>query len=175
MAIAGFDALLHEINPDSVRVDADRLQHLMHWLMLLPAEAAHDALDSRLHRIESLRAMLDDADWDTSAAMRARLVKLVDYIDRGDDLIDDHEPLIGQLDDVLLIELAWPVFATEADEYEDFCAYRNDRHPVGSGDGKRAAWIADRLAEIALMRHQAASVGSHYTQSGPSAGLFRVG
>lgn len=173
-AIAQFDALLHEINPDAVRVDPSRLQHLIHWLLGLPADAAHDVLDSRLSRIEQLRAMLDDPDWDTDDAMRARLVKLFGYIDRGDDLIDDHEPLVGLLDDVLLIELAWPVFAEEAEEYDDFSLYRENEHPAGSGNQQRVAWMRDRLAEIALWRHRARVGESHYALSGQPE-VFRVG
>ena len=153
-AIAQFDALLHEINPDAVRVDPGRVQHLMHWLLALPTDAAHDRLDRRLRRIEQLRAMLVDPAWDTGEAARQRLVKLLEYVDREDDLIADQEPMIGLLDDVLLLELAWPAFATEAEEYRDFCSYRDDQHPTGSGSEQRAAWVRDRLAEIALWHHR---------------------
>lgn len=152
--IAQFDALLHEINPDALRVDPARLQHLMQWLLALPSEAAHEVLDGRMRRIGQLRAMLDDTVWDTSEATRQRLVKLLEYVDREDDLIADQEPMLGLLDDVLLLELAWPAFATEADEYRDFCSYRDDRHPTGGGSEQRAAWVRDRLAELALWRHR---------------------
>ena len=171
-AIAQFDALLHEINPDAVRVDPARLQHLMQWLLSLPADAAHDALDGRLQRIEQLRAMLDDPDWDTGDAVRLRLAKLLEYADREDDLIADQEPMIGLLDDVLLLELAWPAFATEAEEYRDFCRYREDRHPTGSGSEQRAAWVRDRLAEIALWRHRGEVRDGRYPPG--RAGMFRV-
>ena len=49
-AIAGFDALLHELNPDAVRVDPDRLQNLLGWLVSLPAADAEAALERRLGR-----------------------------------------------------------------------------------------------------------------------------
>ena len=173
-AIAQFDALLHEINPDAVRVDPDRVQHLMLWLLSLPPETAQDALDRRLRRIEQLRAMLADPAWDTGAATSARLRKLLDYVDREDDLVADQQPLIGLLDDVLLLELAWPAFATEAEEYRDFCNYRDEQHPTGSGDEQRVAWVRDRVAEIALWRHELRAVDDHYAQSGRPGPLFRV-
>jgi len=173
-SIARFDALLHEIHPDAARVDPDRLQHLMRWLVALPAEDAHGTLDRRLRRVEELRAMLDDADWNTGSATRARVRKLLAYIDRDDDLIADHEPMLGLLDDVLLIELAWPAFADEAEEYRDFCAYRNDEHPAGSGEDQRSAWVRDRVAEIALWQHHLRVNGSHYAQSGDPPIRFRV-
>lgn len=173
-AIASFDALLHELNPDAVRVDPDRLQNLLGWLVSLPPPDAEVALERRLGRIEQLRAMLDDGSWDTPEATRMRLLKLFEYVDRGDDLIHDREPVVGLLDDVLLIELAWPTFAVEAAEYADFCAYRNDHHPVGSGKEQRRAWVRDRLAEIAMLRQHSRIDESHYAASGKP-DYFRVG
>lgn len=173
-AIARFDALLHEIHPDAARVDPGRLQHLTDWLLSLPPTRAHDVLDRRLRRLDELRAMLDDYDWDLQPATRARVLKLLAYVDRDDDLIDDHQPLLGLLDDVLLVELAWPAFAVEADEYRDFCAYRNDEHPDGGGDLQRAAWVRDRVAELALLQHQARVNDSHYAHSGDPQPRFRV-
>jgi uncharacterized membrane protein YkvA (DUF1232 family) len=174
-AVARFDAFLHEINPDADRVDIDRMQHLLEWLLAMPSADAHDVLDRRLRRIDELRAMLQDPDWDADDAMRARLGKLFAYIDRDDDLIPDHEPLLGLLDDVVLIELAWPVFADEAEEYRDFCAYRNDEHPGGSGGERRTAWLRDRMAELAILEHHVRVSDSHYTYRGHPEGIFRVG
>lgn len=174
-SIARFDAFLHELNPDAVRVDIDRMQHLLEWLLALPGTEAHDVLDRRLRCLDDLRVMLGDTDWNTDDAMRARLRKLCTYIDCDDDLIVDHEPLLGLLDDVLLIELAWPAFSDEAEEYRDFCAYRNDEQPVGSGGERRAAWIRDRIAELALWEHRLRVHDSHYIHRGHPEGLFRVG
>lgn len=173
-AIAGFDALLHELHPDAARVEPDRLHRLINWLLTLPDDTARDVLDRRLQRIDELRMMLLDPDWDANAAMGARMRKLLDYIDREDDLIADHEPLLGLLDDVLLIELAWPAFADEAEEYKDFSAYRIEERPTGTGDEQRAAWIRDRLAELALWRHKLRVNESHYVHRGHPEDPFKV-
>lgn len=173
-AIARFDALLHEINPDAVRVDPDRLHQLMVWLVALTPTRAQHLLDRRLRRVEELRAMVEDFDWDTDPATRARLAKLVDYIDRDEDLIADHQPMLGLLDDVLLIELAWPAFATEAEEYRDFCAYRDDEHSDGGSEQQRAAWVRDRVAEIALWRHHWRVSEGHYVASGEPGPRFTI-
>jgi len=174
-SVARFDALLHELNPDAVRVDIDRMQHLIDWLVSLPEREAHGVLDRRLARLEELRAMVHDPDWDADDATRVRLRKLFVYIDCNDDLILDHEPLLGLLDDVLLIELAWPAFSSEVEEYRDFSSYRNDEHPVGGGDERRGAWIQDRLAELALLKHQVRVNDSHYIHRGHPEDFFRVG
>lgn len=161
-AIAAFDALVHELHPDAARVDATRLQRLAAWLSAMPSEQARTVVDERLQRLQELRGMLADPDWDCDEAMRARLAKLLAYIDNDDDLIPDRVPLLGLLDDVLLIELAWPAFAEEAEDYRDFCAYREVRHPDGNGAELRAAWVRERLDEIALLQQRVRIHDHHY-------------
>lgn len=174
-AVAEFDQLLHELNPDAARVSAERLESLCHWLASLPAGAARDVLDRRLQRLEELRAMRDDPDWDLEAPTRLRLDKLLGYLDRDDDLIPDHEPLFGRLDDVLLLELAWPAFVAETEEYSDFRDYRIAEHPAGDGGERRAAWVRDRLAEIALWRHHQRVNDGHYAERGQPSQPFHIG
>lgn len=173
-AVVHFDQLLHEIYADAPRVNTDRLQQLAAWLLKLPTDEARDVIDARLQRLLELRAMLADVDWDSDAATRARADKLLAYIDRDDDLIGDRVPLLGQLDDVLLIELAWPAFADEVDDYHDFCAYRQIEHPVGGGAERRTAWVRDRLAELALWQHMLWVREHHYVPWNLPLALFRV-
>ena len=173
-AVAEFDQLLHELNPDASRVSSERLQGLCHWLAALPPATAQDVLDRRLQRLEELRAMRDDADWDLEDSTRQRLDKLLAYLDRDDDLIPDHEPLFGRLDDVLLLELAWPAFVAESEEYRDFSDYRLAEQPAGDGGARRAAWVRDRMAEIALWRHHLRVNAGHYAERGQPSEPFRI-
>jgi hypothetical protein len=174
-AVAHFDAVLHELYPDAVRVDRDRVLGLCGWLASMPVAAAQDVLARRLCRLDELRAMLDDPDWDADEVVRTRVSRLVAYADQVDDLIPDREPLLGKLDDVLLLELAWPVFAAEAEDYRDFCAYRNETQPCGNGGERRAAWIRDRLAEAALWQHHVRVNEGHYSWRGHPEARFVVG
>ena len=173
-AVAQFDELVHDLYPDAARVDPPRLQQLAAWLLSLPEEQASEELDTRLQRMEELRALIDDDAWDCSDATRLRINKLLAYIDREDDLIPDRLPLLGRLDDVLLIELAWPAFAAEANEYRDFCQYRQTEHPAGTPDEQREAWLRDRLAEIELLRHNARMEDEHFANGRAPEGPMRV-
>ena len=173
--VARFDALLHEVHPDAPRVDADRLSQLSRWLLAMPESEARAVLDERLARIDQLRAMIADPDWDCDDADRARVSKLLGYLDQTDNLIPDRIPLLGKLDDVLLLELAWPALAAEMDEYDDFCRYRASEHPFGSGSTQRASWIRDRLAALALLQHQRQVHDGHYAESGRPVEPFHVG
>lgn len=160
--VAAFDALLHEIHPDARRITPDELSSLAQWLLLLPEAEARMVLAERISRIEELRRMLGDPDWDASAADRARVRKLVGYLDQGEDLIPDRMPLLGLLDDVLLLELAWPAVCDEAEEYRDYCVWRSQARPDGGADQRRAAWVRDRLDELALWRQRTQVRASHY-------------
>lgn len=173
-AIAAFDALVHELHPDAARVDASRLQRLAGWLAALPASEARRVIDERLQCLQDLRAMAADEAWDCDPALRRRLDQLFAYVDDGEDLIPDRVPLLGLLDDVLLIELAWPAFAAEAEDFRDFCAYRRIEHPPGDAAQQRAAWVRDRLAELALLQHQARVSDSHYVNGRTPEPVFRV-
>lgn len=174
-AVARFDRLLHEIHPEARHVDADRIATLGRWLQELPAAQARAVLDERLRRIEQLRAMLDDADWDRREGTCQRVRKLLAYLDQDHDLIPDALPLLGLLDDVILLELAWPALATEAEDYADFCEFRTAAKPDGDGLQRREAWIHDRLEALALFQHQERVNASHYVDGGHPDRPFRVG
>lgn len=154
-AVAQFNDLVHELYPDAVRVDQRRLQQLAAWLLALPEDQARSELDARLRRLQELRALLDDPAWDCHEAVRLRIDKLLAYADRENDLIPDSLQLLGRLDDVLLIELAWPAFAAEADEYRDFSNYRQNEHPAGPPAGQREAWLREREAGREPLRNSA--------------------
>ncbi len=67
-----------------------------------------------------------------------------------------------------------PAFATEAEDYRDFCAYRRQENIDGSGARQREAWVRDRAAEVALRHHQWRIDESHYAESDERGARFRV-
>src|SRR3954466_10717997 len=79
-AVARFNKLLHEIHPHARHVDVDRIVSLALWLQDLPTDEARSVLDVRIARIEQLRRMLDDADWDHREVACARIHKLLGYL-----------------------------------------------------------------------------------------------
>lgn len=174
-AVTRFDRLLHEIHPDARHVDVDRIATIGRWLQGLPAAQARAVLDERLRRIEQLRAMLDDDDWDRREDACGRVRKLLAYLDQDHDLIPDAIPLLGLLDDVILLELAWPAVSTEAEDYADFCAYRAEARPAGDGAQRREAWIRARLDALALYQQHARVNARRYADAGMPARPFRVG
>ena len=173
--VAEFDALVQAVHPGAPRVDADHVAQVARWLLAMPQDRAAAVLDERLTRIDELRRMVADADWDCADRERVNVQKMLAYLDQEETLIPDRTPMLGKLDDILLLELTWPALAAEVDEYEDFCRYRDSEHPAGSGDEQRATWIRERLAALALVQHQQRVSGSHYAIAGLPAEPFRIG
>jgi hypothetical protein len=171
--VASFDALLHDVCPYAPRVQADQVAQFARWMLSLPPDQAQAMLAERLVRIDDMRALLDDPDWEPDVPSACRLRGLLAYFEQ-DGLIPNHVPILGQLDDVLLLELAWPAIAGEIDDYLDFRDYRTSEHPDGDGAARRGAWMRERLAELAWLQQRHRIGESRYAPSEvPTAG-FRV-
>lgn len=173
-AVERFNALLAQLDPNAPRVSVDQLVTLARWLQDQPHEHAVAILAERLRRAEHLRRMLNDSDWELDAELRDRSRMLISYLQEVNDLIPDDLPLVGHLDDALLVELAWPAFRDQTLDYGDFCAFRRDEQPRGSGAERRQAWENTRLAELALLQQRRDVRARPYAANQPLPPLFRV-
>jgi hypothetical protein len=153
-AIEEYNGVLHAVNEDAPVVAADQVISLGRWLQALPKATAEATLHQRIARVERLRRMLLDGDWNVSPTFDRRARQLIDYVGRADDLIHDETPLVGHLDDALLVELSWPVLADEARDYGDYCRFRRENKPRGTPNERRLAWEAACLAEAAWLRQK---------------------
>ena len=153
-AVRRFNQLLSQIAPDAPHISADQLVTLARWLKAQPEPQALALLSERLGRADHLRRMLDDGDWGVCDDTRERIGLLTSYLQQVDDLIPDDQPLVGHLDDALLVELAWPSFEGESRDYADFCRFRTAERPRGSAAERRLAWENACLAEAALLQRR---------------------
>ena len=173
-ALLQFNYHLHDVRSDAPSVDAGQFAELARWLETLPSETAQATIALRLARAESLRRMLDDPDWHLPAGLRERGVHLLDYLYRFDDLIPDDMPVIGHLDDALLIELSWSEFEGEVRDYEDFCRFCNANRVRGSSDERRSAWERECLAQASTLLHRQTIRARGYSRPQPLSRPFRV-
>jgi hypothetical protein len=173
-AMAGFNALLAHLDANAPSVSADQLSTLARWLQQQPRHDAIALLSERLTRAEHLRRMLQDDDWELDEDLRARAQQLLSYLRQVDDLIHDDLPLLGQLDDALLVELTWPAFSGESQDYLDFCRFRTVERPGGNARDRRLAWQNACLAQAALAQQRRQVRSRHYAGGQPLQPLFRV-
>ena len=83
-----------------------------------------DFISSRLPELQGLIGMLGDTDWQLPARERGRLLAAFVYFCDPEDLIPDHIPGIGYLDDVIMIELLLREMRHVSAAYADFCDAR---------------------------------------------------
>lgn len=174
-ALDGFNALLAQLDPHAPHVSADQLVTMARWLQSQPEDRAEAILGERLARADQLRRMLEDGDWSVDDPTRQRARRLLDYLQLVDDLIPDDQPLVGQLDDALLVELSWHTFRGTAIDYGDYCRFRADRRPGGTAGERVLAWENDCLAHVALLVQRRQVRAHRYAQGGDLPERFRVG
>lgn len=104
----------------------------------------------RLDKVDSLISMLSDSEWALEAKERKDVVTALSYFNEPEDMIPDNIPVIGLIDDAIMIELVVRELAPEIEAYGDFCNYRKAAPKASHED-----WLeAKRRALFARMRRR---------------------
>lgn len=112
----------------------------------------------RLDRIKALIDMLGDAEWALEGEERRNVVSALGYFADPEDIIPDNIPVIGYIDDAIMIELVVRELSHEIDAYADFCAFRKS---APKAKASRDEWIASKRRQLyARMRRRRTSSGS---------------
>ena len=133
-----------------------------------------DFVSSRISSVENLIAMARDKGWGLADDDRNRIISALTYFADPEDLIPDNVPVLGFLDDAIMIEVVQPRAAAG-----NRCVCRFLRLPQRtkprvaaktSDTLDRAEWLEGRRAELqARMRSRRGS----YAPSGSWAPAFK--
>ena len=132
----------------------------------------------RLRCIKALHTMSRESKWIPDASALDCISAIDAYAACNERLVPDDVPVVGGLDDALLVELAWPRLAAGIADYLDFRRARTEQaRRLGIHSDRmrftRRDWLDVRLEERAWRHHQRNHGLSHYT-SDPVASRFRV-
>lgn len=114
----------------------------------------------RLEKLSIMIQMLTDHEWRLPQKDTTRVLNALAYLTDSEDLIPDHVPGLGFLDDAIMIELVVRELRHEIEAYRDFCEYRasgDRRRGIKSKttDMNRERWLEKRrLALQARMRRR---------------------
>jgi len=117
-------------------------------------EPLPDFVSKRMPQLESMIRMLKDEEWSLPVDQRERLLAAFIYFGDPEDIVPDHIPVIGYLDDVIIIELVVREMHHVREAYDDFCEFRENydrRHKSGHDKAVRRDRI-DRKRQQLHMR-----------------------
>ena len=119
----------------------------------------------RLAKLDTVINMVGDEEWQLSDEERNRVLGALIYFCDPEDLIPDHIPGLGFLDDAIYVELVIRELKSEIDSYEEFCAFREAEEKRRTEQGldphvEREEWLADKRAALhTRMRKRRGSIG----------------
>jgi hypothetical protein len=133
-----------------------------------------------MRRAGEIRAALNDAQWDVSTKVEHAMREIVAYLDEdAGALIQNDVPVVGLLDDAILVDAAMDTLRGELDDYADFCRYRvGEAARLGLAQGeveiKRERWYQERQQELRLEQQLRRVRGTNYGKFNSTAPGFRI-
>jgi uncharacterized membrane protein YkvA (DUF1232 family) len=112
-----------------------------------------DFIGERLAKLETIINMIRDEEWNVSDEDRKHVLGALVYFCDPEDLIPDHVPGLGFLDDAIYVELIIRELSNEIAFYEEFCEFRTAEEARRKAKGldpyvERGEWLADKRAAL---------------------------
>lgn len=176
--LARFNAALHAVSPASPPLTLDQITvAAQRALARYPDGGQPVFVTSRLASLQRLRDMQVDPGWSADAVLGDCLLALDAYRDAPDALLPTSLPVVGQLDDAVLIDVVLQKVRDQLAEYEDFCRFRQIaadcvRVPVLDTGLTRQQWL-EALAQARESRVAPAGARRRYVAD-PRASLFHI-
>jgi uncharacterized membrane protein YkvA (DUF1232 family) len=131
---------------------------------------------SRIQKLQQLVALVEDKEWDLTDEEKAEVLSALAYFAKPEDLIADHVPVLGFLDDAIMIELVAQSLADDIQAYDEFCKFRTTEAARRGAEvnPSKADWLETKKQELhSWMRRRRAE-----RRSGGGGGfrsIFRAG
>lgn len=112
-----------------------------------------DFISDRLSQLNTVIAMVSDDEWQLQDDERKSILGALVYFCDPEDIIPDHIPGLGYLDDAIYTELVIRELKGEIESYEEFCLFRESEEKRREAAGEdphvgREEWLADKRAAL---------------------------
>ncbi len=119
----------------------------------LASEVKHQVPEfvaSRLKQLELLVAMVEDKEWDLTDEEKLDVLSALAYFAKPEDLIADHLPVLGFLDDAIMIELVAQELADDLQAYSEFTSFRQAEIERRGAEAQtsKADWLESKRQEL---------------------------
>ena len=122
-----------------------------HALDRVPLARAPLYVRDRIQQVQRLIGMLEDDAWALPSSLRNEVLSALVYFSDPDDMIPDALPVIGLLDDAIMLEL---LLREERDllvAYDAFCTFRRGLGSLPDDLAARTAWCSALSGERARL------------------------
>jgi len=130
-----------------------------------------------LLKVRPMIEMLGDREWRLEGEDRERVLSALTYFNEPQDVIPDHTPGFGYMDDAIMVQLVVHELTPELEAYADFCAHRKAQTKRRGRETaeQRERWIAaKRDALQARMRRRRRARASRTRGARPSRAPFTL-
>jgi uncharacterized membrane protein YkvA (DUF1232 family) len=128
---------LARLAPEDIVAGAEELLHK------ISADSTPGFIQERIDKLRLMIRMLTDIDWRLPHDEATRVLNALAYFTEPEDLIPDHIPGLGFLDDAIMVELVMRELKHEIEAYHDFCEYRSSHSGTSRDD-----WLSKRREEL---------------------------
>ena len=120
-----FNHALRELSPDAPAMTLDQIASAAERAIVRHRDGATPPfVQSRMAALARLEGLATDVAWSASLELKRQIGVLLEYRRDAGDLIPDDQPVIGLLDDAVLVDVALQLLRGELADYEDFCRFR---------------------------------------------------
>jgi uncharacterized membrane protein YkvA (DUF1232 family) len=102
----------------------------------------------RIKKLVTLVAMIEDDEWKIPEEERSDVLSALAYFSDPEDLVPDHIPVLGFLDDAIMIELVAEELKDDIEAFEEFCTYRAREEGRRDTTITREEWLDSKRREL---------------------------
>jgi uncharacterized membrane protein YkvA (DUF1232 family) len=125
------------------------------------AKEVPEFVRQRLERLGALVGMARDGEWALASQERKNVLAALAYFADPQDMIPDDIPVLGYIDDAIMIELVVSELKHEIQAFEDFCRYRDEERSRNRNPNvSREEYLAMKRRELHARMRRRRSSGS---------------
>ncbi|MCC2616378.1 DUF1232 domain-containing protein [Aestuariibacter halophilus] len=104
----------------------------------------------RVDSLEALMAAVKDEEWQMPEEEKRDILTSLAYFTEPEDMVPDHIPGLGYLDDAIMIELVIQDMSLDLSAYQEFCSFRSTEENRRGAEAKvdRESWLAGTRSQI---------------------------
>ncbi len=138
------------IDKNSSLDDQDILEKAQNLVNEMEQASLPDFVKTRMESLASLISAVQDDEWKMPEDEKADIMLSLRYFSEPHDLVPDDIPVLGYIDDAIMIELVIQDMSLDLKAYRQFCSFRATEEARRGDAAKvdRDSWLAGTRSEI---------------------------